>query len=404
MKKSLHVIRYRYVAFAISGLFILLGVVFFLIHGGFNTGIDFGSGFSEKIQIAPVGLYVSYEGDKNAVLSVEAGVLTLTLRDSNGMEKKEFVPSRYPLVADFAEGLSSYGVEVSVVDGSLPVEKIVSGFGFPMTLDSEKQKLNFATETRDVTISMLRDALSSIESVSVQIVGNQEDGIFQVRMPVENGLTQAEAERMVSNSLSASFGEENLVVLQSDFVGPKFSSQLLTSSIKAICIALVLILLYITIRFRIAYAISSILALMHDVLAMLSLIVIFQLEVSTTTIAAILTIIGYSLNNTIVIFDRTRESVDKHRGSRDVDSMIEQSVDESLTRTVITSLTTLFAIVPLAFFASGDIKLFAINLTWGIVVGAYSSNYIAPALLHYFHKLSPIDVEKKEEEDYSLVD
>ena len=132
---------------------------------------------------------------------------------------------------------------------------------------------------------------------------------------------------------------------------------------------------------------------------------ILRLEVSSTTIAAVLTIIGYSLNNTIVIFDRVRENIKENRGS-DPASMVSWSVRQSFSRTFITTLTTLFAIVPLSIFSTGDIRNFAINLIWGLVVGAYSSSIIAPALLMVFHRKFPIDKikEKKEEEEYSLVD
>ena len=216
---------------------------------------------------------------------------------------------------------------------------------------------------------------------------------------------QEEAEKRVDNALSQYFGEENVVVLQSNFVGPKFSSALLKSSLLAVLIAFVLILLYISIRFRLSYALSSIIALIHDVLMMLSFVVILRLEVSGTTIAAVLTIIGYSLNNTIVIFDRVRENIKNNKGA-DVYEMVSLSVRQSFTRTAITTLTTLFAIVPLSIFGSGEIKLFAINLIWGLVIGAYSSSFIAPSLVMFFHKFFPIDKikEKKEEEEYSLVD
>ena len=404
MKVELNVVKHRLKAFIISGLFIVAGLVAFFIRGGFNTGIDFGSGFSEKIQISPVGLRVSYSGDSRALLSVDGGVLTLQIRSSDGVDTLEMPSSSYPTAGDVAKALSSKGIEVEVVDGSLETAHLVSGFGFPMKLSSSANRINFATTGKDITIADLRKALGDAEGVSVQVVGNPNDGIFQIKLPVTEGMKQRDAELMISSSLEKVFSSDEIVVMQSDFFGPKFSSQLISSAIKAILIALVLILVYISIRFRLSYALSSIIALVHDVLCMLSLILIFNLEVSTTTIAAVLTVIGYSLNNTIVIFDRVREEVKLRRGT-DVDVLINESVDKSITRTVITTLTTLFAIVPLAFFASGDIKLFAINLTWGILVGGYSSNYVAPGLLHYFHRISPIDVEKdKSEEEYSLVD
>ena len=162
---------------------------------------------------------------------------------------------------------------------------------------------------------------------------------------------------------------------------------------------MVFILAYVTVRFRVSYAISSLAALLHDVLAMLALILICRLEISSTTIAAILTIIGYSLNNTIVIFDRVRENVMKNREG-DVGEIITTSVNQSLTRTLITSLT----IVPLAIFSAGDIKLFAINLTWGILVGAYSSNFVAPSLLLLLHKKFPINVFKEADDKDPLLE
>ena len=291
-----------------------------------------------------------------------------------------------------------------MVDYDLLPANIKCGLNFPMRLGAEGKALNFATESVDVTIQDVRDALSSLDGVNVQTVGARSDGVFQIRFPLFEGMSDDEALSLVLSTLDDAFGKDTLVMFQSDYVGPRFSSELITSSIKAIAIAIVLILVYISFRFRPSYAISSVLALVHDVLSMLSLILVLDFEVSSTTIAAILTIIGYSLNNTIVIFDRVREEMGKDY-SRPVDDVIGVAVAKSLTRTMITSLTTLFAIVPLAIFSTGGIKLFAINLTWGLLIGTYSSNMIAPALLHYFHKIFPINVEKKKvERDYSLVD
>ena len=298
--------------------------------------------------------------------------------------------------------LNSLGLD-AVLYSEERTGNVVTGFGFPAVLTSSPVKVNYATDTVDVTIEDVREALAPLGSVNVQTVGSQSEAIYQIRITVAEGDTQRDAEQKVNNLLFSAFGEKNTVVLQSDFVGPKFSSSLFRDSITGLLIALVLILGYIAIRFRFSYAISSIIALFHDVLAMLSFILIFRLEVSSTTIAAVLTIIGYSINNTIVIFDRVRENLKLEKG-KSVDDVIALSVRQSLTRTIMTSLTTLVAIVPLAILGSGDIQLFAINLTWGIIAGAYSSNFLAPAFLHYFHKIMPIDKEKeKKEEEYSLV-
>lgn len=401
----LDVLKYKKFAFIFSLLFIAVGVVVFIVAGGFNKGIDFGSGYSETFQIAPLGFTVTYEGKRSAALSVSDNTLVLQFRDADGVEDHRFPYSEYPHSGDVASALSDLGLEVSVVDSALDTKNLVSGFGYPSTLSSSKHRVNFSTDDIDVTIEDVREAVSSLGGSKVQTVGEKNKAQFQVRIVLDDGESQEEAGARVESALSSYFGGENLVVMQSNYVGPKFSSTLLRSSLLAVLIAFVLILLYISIRFRVAYALSSIIALMHDVLMMLSFVVIFRLEVSGTTIAAVLTIIGYSLNNTIVIFDRVRENIRDNRGT-DVAYMVSASVRQSFTRTAITTLTTLFAIVPLAIFGSGEIKLFAINLIWGLVIGAYSSSFIAPALVVFFHKYFPIDKikEKKEEEEYSLVD
>lgn len=402
--KDIDVLKFKVPALIFSSLFIVAGIIVFILLG-FNAGIDFGSGYSESVQIAPLGLTVSYEGSESAVLSVSGTTLTLTFRSASGVEEKEFPSSLYPTAGELGAALAASGLKVKVVDPTLCTDNLVSGFGYPMTLTTSPGRINFSTEGEDVTISSLRSALSEIDGVKVQTVGDKNSGAFQVRVLLKENEGQSEAERRINGELSKVYGEENIVVLQSDFVGPKFSSSLFRSSVSAILIAFVLILLYISVRFRISYALSSIIALIHDVLMMLSFVVILRLEVSSTTIAAVLTIIGYSLNNTIVIFDRVRENIKENRGS-DPASMVSWSVRQSFTRTFITTLTTLFAIVPLSIFSTGDIRNFAINLIWGLVVGAYSSSIIAPALLMVFHRKFPIDKikEKKEEEEYSLVD
>lgn len=399
-KIVINVLDYKVYAFIFSGIFILLGLVFALIFHGFNTGIDFGAGFSERVQIAPAGLAVYYTGQDQAVLQVGSGNnLEVQFRSPDGVRIVKFPSSVYPRVSDLAKALNENGLSTEVFDGSLETSRLISGFGFPRTLSSEiSASINFATSTRDVTIEDLRDALKELGDVKVQTLGQSSDGGFQIRMNVGVKDNQRDVEDRINNALSKSFGPLGYVVMQSDFVGPKFSSSLLKSSIYAVLLAIALVLLYIALRFTISYALSSIIALLHDVLAMLSFILIFRLEVSATTIAAVLTIIGYSLNNTIVIFDRIRQDIKKDR-EKGVDKTINLAVRQSFTRTIITSLTTLFAIIPLALFSTGDIKLFAINLTWGIIAGTYSSNFIAPALLSFFNKFWPIDKIKVVEDD-----
>ncbi len=232
-----------------------------------------------------------------------------------------------------------------------------------------------------VTIDDMRNVLSS--DASVQVVGAASDQTFQIRMANEEGLTQEEIAAQVKEALEADFSE--VTIDQSDFVGPKYSSTLVSGSILIVIVAIALILIYIWIRFHLSFAIAAIITLVHDTFLLIGFITIMRLEVSSTTIAALLTIIGYSLNNVIVIFDRIRENRPLLT-NMSLSSIIDTSVSQSLSRTLFSSLTTALAITPLAIFASGAIQLFAIEMVFGIIVGAYSSNLLAPALYMWISK------------------
>ena len=234
-------------------------VVFFVL--GFNTGIDFSSGLSEQIQIAPVGMRVSYEGSDTAILSVQGGDLRVTVRGASGVSVTDFPSSLYPTVSELASALSSVpGVKAESVRGELESQALVSGALFPLTLSAEKTGVNFATPTADVRTEDVRSALSEMDGLNVQTSGERNDGIFQIKVKVGEGETQQSLEEDIRRALAPIAAADEIVILQSDFVGPKFSSTLLSSSLRAVLIAVVLILIYIWIRFRFAYALSSIIA------------------------------------------------------------------------------------------------------------------------------------------------
>lgn len=384
--KKVPVIKFRFYAVAMSLVLLAAGIVAAVVFGGFNTGIDFDSGLSQRIQIAPVGLSVSYSGNDDATLSISGDTLVLEVRGASGVATHRFASSAYPTSTDLVKGLNDIDkIDAVAVDGGLLTRNLLSGFGFPAKLSAAPKNLNFSTDTVDVSINDMRDALASLGNVKVQTVGSSSNAVFQVRLGTEEGDTQASMEEKVSQLLGDAFGADEVVILQNDFVGPKFSLSLVSSSVIAVLIAMALIMAYVWIRFRFAYAVSALVGLFHDVLLLLSFILVFQLEISSTTIAAVLTIIGYSLNNTIVIFDRIRENVGLNKESS-MPILIDMSVTQSLRRTTFSSLTTILAILPLAIMTSGDIRLFAIELVFGVVVGTYSSNFISPAFLYWINK------------------
>ena len=269
--------------------------------------------------------------------------------------------------------------------------------GFNLGIDFESGlSISVKIEDSGVDIAEVRSAVSSIEGVRVQNVGASDDGRYQIRVKLPEGTAQRDAENRINALLSSGF--KSFSMLESSYIGAKFSSSLITGSIKAVAIALALILVYVWIRFKVAYAIGSIIALMHDVLLLLGFISLVGFEISSTTIAAILTIIGYSLNNTIVIFDRVRESINNnHR--QELSDVMDYGVNSSLSRTTFSSVTTLLAVIPLAILSTGDVRSFAICMIFGVIVGTYSSNFLATNILYSLGKLEVFDILKEEEKE-----
>ncbi|MGX8678195.1 MAG: protein translocase subunit SecF [Sphaerochaetaceae bacterium] len=398
------VIRSRWICFGISAVLIIASIAL-MVFSGFNLGIDFESGLSQTVQLAPSGMSVAYTGSKSAVLRATSEKFTLELRDSTGVVKNEFAFSDYPDVGSLAAALQKVdGIECTVFDSSLRSAGVITGFGFPATLKSSPFVINFSDSAKAVvSIDQVRQALSEFKDVKVQSVGADIDQVYQIRVKTQNSESSQQLEDAIGNALQTAFGSDTVVVLETNFIGAKFSSSLLSNSLIAVGVAVALILVYVWMRFELGYALCSVLALLHDVLIMLGFIVVLRFEVSSTTIAAVLTLIGYSLNNTIVILDRVRSTL-RSEQKIELCDVIDQSVTSSLSRTTISSVTTMLAIVPLCIFASGDIYYFAVSLLFGLFVGTYSSNFIAPALLYSFSGVKALDARKLKTRKKAMTD
>jgi len=375
--------KIRYLMFLISILVIVGGIVGTISNGGYNLGIDFEAGLNQRIQIAPVAFTVDFTGVGDASMDMQNGTISVDIRSDKGVSNYSFPLADYPKLSDLKNGLMTIpGLQMDLLmpDNSLS-GKLTSGLNFPLEVTEEPSFVNIVgEESAAVAIDKIRAALATLGNPQVQVVGNPALSEFMVRVSDPDGTKKDELEVSIVKNLENVFGNNTVVVLQSDYVGPRFSSSLASQSISLTLTALVLILIYIWFRFKLGFAVSAITALFHDVLIMLGFIGTFRMEVSTTTIAAVLTIIGYSLNDTIVVFDRIRENQVLLKGDRS-DNIINISITQSLSRTIITSLTTLLAVLALYFFGSGSIKDFALNLIVGIVVGTYSSIFIASPVL-----------------------
>ncbi|MFP4179131.1 MAG: protein translocase subunit SecF [Spirochaetaceae bacterium] len=389
MQRVFNFTKLRFVMIALSAAVIIGGIAGTVSQGGLNFGIDFESGLNQRIQIAPVGMRVSYTGDRSASLDIESSSLILELREEEGVEEIVYSFDEYPTMGEIAEQLDSRaGVEAQMeADGSLESSALIAGLNYPGSLGSEPVSVNYRNQDQEnyIKIDRVREALSDLGSPQVQVIGDEANQEFQIMVADPSGEEKNRLEEEVVGLLEDIGGENTVVIKRSDYVGPQFAETLAQQSISLVLLALVLILVYIWFRFKFGYAISAIMALIHDVFIVLGFIGVTRLEVSTTTIAAVLTIIGYSLNDTIVVFDRVRENEGLLQG-RSYREIINTSITQSLSRTLITSLTTMLAVLALYFFGSGPIKDFALVLIAGIIVGTYSSIYIAsPALLGWWN-------------------
>mgnify|MGYP001301767958 FL=1 len=176
-------------------------------------------------------------------------------------------------------------------------------------------------------------------------------------------------------------------ILSIDKVGPKIGSELSGKAVMAILYAITLILIYISFRFEFIYAIGAIAAITHDVIITLGIFSILDYEISLSIVAAFLTIVGYSLNDTIVIFDRIRENM-KTRKKNPVAATVNKSINESLSRTIVTSLTTLMVVITLYIFGGEVIHYFSFALIIGVLVGTYSSIFVASLIVVYMQPKS----------------
>lgn len=200
--------------------------------------------------------------------------------------------------------------------------------------------------------------------------------------------------REIKDALKEQFGAENVIFERTDIVGPRISKYLLRTSYIVGVVAIVLILMYTTFRFRFRFGVAAIAALVHDVLIVVSFISFFSKEMDTFILAALLTIIGYSLNDTIVVFDRVRENLKTQKAYDDYPVTINTSINQSLSRTVITSITTLIVLLALLVFGGTTIRSFAFALIVGVIAGTYSSMFVASALVVDWHRWKPEKVKK----------
>ncbi len=229
-----------------------------------------------------------------------------------------------------------------------------------------------------VTLQPIRDALSEagFDNFVVQHFGTSRDVL--IRLSPDEELDQVDKSNFNSAVLEALKDTGSLELRRVDFVGPQVGEELTEQGGLAVLYALFFILAYVTLRFEFRFAVGSVAALAHDVIVVVGAFSLLQLDFDLTVLAAILAVIGYSLNDTIVVFDRIRENFRKMRKADSIE-VVNSSINQMLGRTIVTSLTTLLVLIALFVLGGEVISGFALALIIGVVIGTYSSIYVASA-------------------------
>ena len=226
----------------------------------------------------------------------------------------------------------------------------------------------------------------------VQRFGEVSQNTFVIKSDKPEANAQAgQAEQEVklsapfTQALEKGFGAGTVSLMKEEFVGPKVGKELRAKAVWAVILAWVIILIYVGFRFDFFFAPGAILALIHDVIIAIGAFAITGREVNLTVVAALLTIIGYSINDTIIVFDRIREDLERHKGMGLIE-IVNKSINETLSRTIITSLTVFFVSLVLYFMAEGDIQSFGFAMIFGVITGTYSSIFIASTVFVFLKK------------------
>jgi preprotein translocase subunit SecF len=416
---------------------IALGLVGYVLKGGFNLGVDFQAGLIQEVQLAPAAFSLRYSGPGNASISMDRGALHIVVAGA-GVEGAtfSFPYAEYRSIGALSAALSERVSGLTVETASVPADFSVTGALFAQLLDEtpsgllvqsaqgnpqlgreEPYVVHYLPEDYPaVPIEDVRESLASLGTVSVQVLGQSAERRFMIRIEdSELGAERSVPAGRIITALEDRFGSGGVAVTRLDYVGSRFSKQLTDQAGYLMVLTLLLILIYASFRFKPQFALGAVLAIAHDALIMAGFITWTRMEFNTTTIAAILTILGYSINDTIVIFDRIRETRRIYPDDRFV-AVLDRSLTETLSRTIITTATTMLAVLSLyvfttrTLFQSGtttaakvlaiftehsNMKDFALALLVGMISGVYSTIFIASGVANYWENIANKRRERK---------
>ena len=387
MKRIIRFSKFFLPAAVISTTIAALSIVGFFTLG-LNLGVDFQAGLLQEIQLVPTAFRLTYNGPGNASISFSRTALDIVI-SGVGVEEvtQRFAFASYPTQQDLVRALRGIdGIVISeVASGNTSTATFIqSAQSSPMLDASIPFVIHYLPpNAAPFRIEDVRASLLPLGTVAVQNLGVPGERRFMIRMEdKEFGNTGGgvPAEKIMA-ALENNFGKGEVAVTRTDYVGSRFSKQLTDQVGLLTAMTLLLILIYSSIRFKPQYAIGAVIAILNDALVIVAFVVWTRMEFNTTTIAAILTILGYSINSTIVIFDRVRENRRIFPDDAFVD-VLDRSITGTLSRSIITTFTTMLAVISLFLFTTGSMKDFALALLVGMTSGFYTSTFIATGFVY----------------------
>ncbi len=368
--------KYR-TGFIFSTVLIVIGLVFLGIHQGPNFGIDFRGGvkiqakFNRAVTEAELQAKITEIGYDRANIQIDEGENEATIAMGFQPEFQQQLIN-IPIIADPGDATAT----TLQVSKTAPKVHLLDIGETVQLVDGTSQQRNEIVDLKDRT-----------EGDAVELTFANAFGIDLTEKATVQ--IQASVGRILTNALlEGGDGWQALVGRVSvSEVGPSVGSDLKWAALWSVVWSIIILLVYISWRFEFPFAIGAIAAIVHDVLITLGIFAVFSKEINLPTVAAFLTIIGYSLNDTIVVFDRIRENSQTLRGT-DYITVINRSINQSLSRTVITSLTTLFVVLVIFLLSSAgeEINTFALALIIGVMIGTYSSVFIASPILYLWNR------------------
>lgn len=253
--------------------------------------------------------------------------------------------------------------------------------GFNFGIDFSGGVLMEIKSEQPINVEEIRSKLSVLEldELNLQTIGETGDELM-IRAQAENA--DEEASRKAVIDIKKILGND-YEYRRVENVGPQVGDELKTAGIVASCLAMLAIAIYIWIRFEWQFAIGALIGLFHDIIITVGLLSFFHFDFSLTTVAAILTLVGYSINDTVVTYDRIRENLKKYRKMPQLD-LLNKSINDIFSRTILTGITTLIAVIPLYFWGGDALQSFSFTILAGLIIGTYSSIYVCTAFLNLF--------------------